>query len=273
MRGSVVVTGASSGIGAATARLLAERGFRAFGTYRRQEDAGPLEAAGAVPVPMDVTDAASIADARRAVEAGAGDRPLVGLVNNAGIPGAGPLELLPLEEFRRVLEVNVLGALAVTQAFLPALRASRGRIIMISSVSGRIPMPFAGPYAASKFALEGMSDSLRRELRPFGVEVVLVQPGAVRTRIWKRVEGIDLQPYRGTPYEPVMDRVREAALRAGSTGLPPDAVAEAVLAALTAARPRTRVPVLPLRGRLRLRLLEALPDRWLDGLIARRAWR
>lgn len=271
--GSVVVTGASSGIGAATARLLVASGFRVFGGHRKPEDAAPLREAGAIPVRLDVTDGASLEATRAAVAEGTDDRPLVGLVNNAGIPGAGPLELIPLEEVRRVLEVNVVGAVAATQAFLPALRRAGGRVVMVSSVSGRIAMPFAGPYAASKFALEAISDSLRRELHPFGVEVVVIQPGAVRTAIWDRVEAMELDRYAGTPYEPLVERTREAALRSGRRGLPPERVAETVLEALTASRPPTRRLVVPWRGALRTRLLERLPDRWLDRMIARRAWR
>lgn len=271
--GAVVVTGASSGIGAATARLLAERGFRVFGGHRAPEDARPLREAGVVPVRLDVTDRAGLEAARRAVEEARDGRPLVGLVNNAGIPGAGPIELVRLEEVRRVLEVNVVGAVAATQTFLPALRRDRGRVVMMSSVSGRIPMPFAGPYAASKFALEAISDSLRRELHPFGVEVVVVQPGAVRTAIWSRVEEMDLGRYAGTPYEPLVRRTREAALRSGRDGLPPEAVAETVWEALTTRRPPTRRLVVRTKGAIRIRLLELLPDRWLDRMIARRAWR
>src|SRR5947209_16873980 len=136
---------------------------------------------------MDVTDTASITRVRGEVERALGTTPLIALVNNAGIPAAGPLELLPLDELRRVLEVNLIGVVAVTQAFLPLLKRARGRIVNISSVSGRVAMPFMGPYAASKFALEAVSDSLRRELLPFGVDVIVVEPGSVQSRIWDKV--------------------------------------------------------------------------------------
>lgn len=273
MRGSVVVTGASSGIGAATARLLAERGFRVFAGYRKPEDAGPLREVGAVPLRLDVTEEESVAAAREEVARGTTGRPLLGLVNNAGIPAAGPLELVPLEELRRALEVNAVGALATTQAFLPSLRENGGRVVMMSSVSGRLPMPFAGPYAASKFALEALSDSLRRELSAFGVDVVVIQPGAIRTAIWEKVEEMDLERYAGTPYAPMVEVTKRAALEAGQRGLSPERVAEAVLEALTAARPPVRRLVVPPTGALRIWLMERLPDRWLDRMIARRAWR
>ena len=269
--GAVVITGASSGIGAAVARDLAGRGFQVFGTVRRPEDAAALEAARVSPVQMDVTDQESIAHARAEVERGLTGRPLVGLVNNAGVPAAGPLELLPLEELRRVLEVNLVGAVAVTQAFLPLLTATRGRIVNISSVSARLPLPFAGPYAASKSGLEAISDSLRRELLPFGVDVIVIEPGSVQTKIWDKVASLDLSRYRGSPYERVLERVRRAALRLGEQGLPATAVARAVARALTARRPQARILVV--RSRVSQRLMELLPDRWMDWLIKRAVWK
>src|SRR5207244_2308319 len=160
----LVGTGAAAGFGAAIARHLAERGFRVFGTVRRAEDEVALARDGVTPVRMDVTDTASIMRARGEVERALGTAPLMALVNNAGIPAAGPLELFPLDELRQILEVNLIGAVAVTQAFLALLKASRGRIVNISSVAGRGALPFLGPYAASKFGLEAISDSLRREL-------------------------------------------------------------------------------------------------------------
>jgi len=253
------------------ARELARQGFGVFGTVRRAEDAAAVTAYGATPVLMDVTDAASIAAARSQVERALSPGSLAGLVNNAGIAGAGPLELIPLEEFRRVLEVNLIGVLAVTQAFLPLLKAARGRIVNVSSVSGRGALPFMGPYAASKFALEGMSDSLRRELLPFGVDVIVVEPGSIRSRIWDKVEALDLTRYRGTPYEPVLDRFRDFALRSGERGLPPERVATVVARVLTARRPPARVLVV--ESRLGQKLTEWLPDRWLDWLVKRRVWR
>jgi len=269
----VVVTGASTGIGAAIARHLAGRrgGFRVFGTVRRAEDEAALERAGVTAVRMDVTDAASIARAREQVERALAGAPLNGLVNNAGIPAAGPLELFPLDELRRVLEVNLIGAVAVTQAFLPLLKASRGRIVNMSSVAGRGALPFLGPYAASKFGLEAISDSLRRELLPFGVRVIVIEPGSFKTAIWSKVEAMDLRRYAGTPYESVLDRFRRAALRGAEQAPPPDKVVRAVWRALNARRPPLRVIVTPHGWLGRIPLW--IPDRWLDWLIWRFLWR
>jgi NAD(P)-dependent dehydrogenase (short-subunit alcohol dehydrogenase family) len=266
-----VVTGASTGIGAAIVRDLAGRGFRAFGTVRRAGDDGALERAGVTPVRMDVTDLESIVRARDEVQRALAGAPLAGLVNNAGIPAAGPLELLPLDELRNVLEVNVIGSVAVTQAFLPLLKASRGRIVNISSVAGLSALPFMGPYAASKSALEAISDSLRRELLPFGVAVIVIEPGSFQSSIWNKVEAMDLSRYAGSAYAGVLDRFRRAALRGAERAPPPDKVVRAVWRALGARRPPLRVIVTP-RGWLD-RLTLWIPDRWLDWLIYRFLWR
>ncbi len=272
MGGGVVVTGASTGIGRETTRRLAANGFQVFGTVRREEDAASLRAEGVTPVHMDVTDAASIASAQDAVRSALGDQPLVGLVNNAGAPAAGPLEFLPLEELRYVLEVNVIGVVAVTQAFLPDLRRARGRIVNMSSVSGRIALPFGGPYAASKFALEALSDSLRRELLGSGVRVILIEPGSIRTPIWDKVTAPGkLERYDDTPYAAALPLVRQQALAGVQKGLPPSTVAEAVLRALTARRPPARIPVI--KRKLRFRLIQLLPDWVLDTFTQRALWR
>ncbi|MBI2615195.1 MAG: SDR family oxidoreductase [Gemmatimonadetes bacterium] len=271
MRGGVVVTGASSGIGRETARTLAAHRFEVFGTVRRSADADALRAEGITPILMDVTDGASIAAGRQAVRMALGERPLVGLVNNAGVPAAGPLEFLPLDQLRHVLEVNVIGVVAVTQAFLPDLRRSRGRIVNLSSISGRIAMPFAGPYSASKFALEAISDSLRRELLAAGVGVIVIEPGSVRTPIWDKIQERDLDRYRDTPYAPLLPLVRNQALAGVKHGLPPQAVADAVLEALTVKRPKARMVVV--RRKLRFRILRLLPDAVLDRLTQRALWR
>src|SRR5437870_11231198 len=205
VNGGVVVTGASTGIGAAIARHLAGRGLRVFGTVRRAEDEIALTRDGVTALQMDVTDTASITRARGEVERALGTTPLIALVNNAGIPAAGPLELFPLDELRRVLEVNLIGVVAVTQAFLSLLKASRGRIVNMSSVAGRGALPFIGPYAASKFSLEAISDSLRRELLPFGVRVIVIEPGSFKTAIWRKVEAMDRRRNAGTPYEGALE--------------------------------------------------------------------
>src|SRR5688500_9161604 len=187
-RGAVVITGASTGIGRACAIDLDGRGFRVFAGVRKDEDGERLrsERPSIEPLRIDVTDAGEIAAARDRVGEEVGERGLAGLVNNAGIAVPGPLEHLPLDEIRRQLEVNVLGQIAVTQAFLPLLRTARGRIVNIGSIGGRVALPLLGPYAGSKHAMEGISDSLRRELRPWGIEVSLVRPGPIATEIWER---------------------------------------------------------------------------------------
>src|SRR5689334_6739039 len=177
MARAILVTGASTGIGRATALELARRGATVYAGVR---DPAAVDGLGLTPVELDVTDAEQVAALSTRLER------LDGLVNNAGIAVTGPLEHLPLDEVRRQLEVNALGQLAVTQACLPALRAARGRIVNMSSISGRVAFPMFGPYAASKFALEAFSDSLRRELRGSGVDVVVIEPGGVTTPIWER---------------------------------------------------------------------------------------
>src|SRR5215468_1069540 len=201
---AVVVTGAAGGIGFATSRLLRERGFRVFGTLLESEDSTRLEQIGATPVRLEVTNAASVQQASRSILDQLGSAPLAGLVNNAGIADGGPLELLDIGAVRHVFEVNVLGLIAITQPFLPKLRESKGRIVNMSSVSGRLAVPFLAPYCASKFAVEAISDSLRRELYPFGVHVVVIQPAVVRTAIWDKAAKQDVERYRGTVYEPVI---------------------------------------------------------------------
>jgi NAD(P)-dependent dehydrogenase (short-subunit alcohol dehydrogenase family) len=267
MRGGIVVTGASTGIGAAIADRLSAASYLVFGTVRRPDDAAALERIGAVAVRMDVTDGESIRAARNKIERQLGTEPLVGVVNNAGIAAAGPLEHLPLDELRRVLEVNVVGLVGVTQAFLPALRRSRGCVINIGSVSGRVAMPFSGPYAASKSAVEAISDSLRRELLPSGIRVVLIQSGSINTPLWDKVDRMDLDQYRETAYATLLPIVRERAVKSGQHSLPADRVAAAVLTALTASRPPTRMLVV--RRPLATRLLRVLPDRWVDRRVAK----
>src|ERR687896_427342 len=181
--GTVLVTGASSGIGEATSLHLRELGFDSVAAVRKDDDAERLATSGLRTVRMDVTDADSIAAARAEL----GDGPLAGLVNNAGIAVAAPLEFLPLDQLRHQLEINLVGQLAVTQAFLPALRAARGRIVNMSSIGGRMALPLAGAHNAAKIAPGGGGDALRMELKG-AVEVILVEPGGVKTPIWAKGE-------------------------------------------------------------------------------------
>ncbi|UCF68593.1 MAG: SDR family oxidoreductase [Acidobacteriota bacterium] len=269
-RKTVLITGTSSGIGLAAAERLATAGYRVFGTVRREQDAGPLERAGGEPVLMDVTDAESIEAARHVVEQRLDGRPLAGLINNAGIATGGPWELVPLERVRSLFDVNFFGVVAVTKAFLPALRAARARIVMISSISGRLAGPFMGPYASSKFALEAFSDSLRRELAPHGVEIVVIQPGPITTPIWAKArEQASHRLERGV-YEAALSEFQRQVERAVQTALPASDVAEEALRALEARRPPTRLLVA--HKATLLRLFSFLPDRWMDRLISAR-WR
>ncbi len=255
-RGAVVVTGASTGIGAACARSLDRLGFRVFAGVRRPEDGEALARQASqrlTPLLLDVTDGASIAAATEVVAQAVGGAGLAGLVNNAGIAVAAPLEFAPLDEVRRQLEVNTIGPLAVTQAFLPLLRAGHGRIVNVGSIGGLVASPFTGPYSASKFALEALTDSLRMELRPWGLHVCIVAPGVVATPIWAKSVAVADQLLQALPreahelYGAAMDAVRTNAMRTAQSGagIAPEAVARAVAHALTARRPKTRYLVGP----------------------------
>jgi NAD(P)-dependent dehydrogenase (short-subunit alcohol dehydrogenase family) len=273
-RGTVVVTGASTGIGEATALHLRELGFDVLAGVRKDEDAERLRAAGTRPLKLDVTDPDSIASAREETEAATNGR-LAGLVNNAGIAIAAPLEYIPIDQLRLQLEVNLIGQVAVTQALLPMLRAARGRIVNVSSIGGRVALPLAGPYAASKFALEAVSDSLRRELRHLGVDVVVVEPGGVKTPIWKKGNAAADQMLDDAPPDAVeLYGGIAAAIRAETVkieqerGLPPSAVAEVVGRAFTARKPKTRY-VVGRDAKVRAAMAKRLPDRAMDALIGR----
>jgi NAD(P)-dependent dehydrogenase (short-subunit alcohol dehydrogenase family) len=279
-RGAVLITGASTGIGHASALHLASLGFKVFAGVRREEDAARLRAAGngsIEPLHIDVTDQGSIQRAAETVRGSVDGGGLAGLVNNAGIAVPGPLEYLPIEEFRRQMEVNLVGQVAVTQAFLPMLRTARGRIVNIGSIGGRVALPLLGPYAASKHAMEGLSDSLRRELRPSGIEVSLVRPGPIATEIWERGnttadELLARMPGVETHYGPAIAASRAWASERAGEAVAPSVVAAVVGDALTADKPRTRYLVGP-RAKLLVRLREILPDRWFDALIERLASR
>jgi NAD(P)-dependent dehydrogenase (short-subunit alcohol dehydrogenase family) len=273
-RGTVVVTGASTGIGEATALHLRELGFDVLAGVRKDEDAERLREAGPRPLKCDVTEDQSIAAARAEVEEACGGR-LAGLVNNAGIAVAAPLEYIPIDKLRHQLEVNLIGQVAVTQALLPMLRAARGRIVNVSSIGGRVALPLAGPYAASKFALEAVSDSLRRELRHLGVEVVVVEPGGVKTPIWQKGNAAAAEMLEDAPpeamelYGRIVQAVRAETVKIEQErGLPPSAVAEVVGNALTARKPKTRY-VVGRDAKIRAAMAKRLPDRAMDALIGR----
>ena len=260
---TVLVTGASTGIGAACATRLARRGWRVLAGVRNAGDAPD----GAEEVLLDVTDEHDVAALRERV----GE--LHGLVNNAGVALAGPLEVVPIDELRRQLDVNVVGQVAVTQAVLPALRRGRGRIVLMGSIAGRSALPFLAPYAASKHALEAIADALRVELAPFGIGVTIVEPGTIRTPIWtKSAERADemIERVDADVLGLYADRValfRKLALKGGARGASADDVAKVVEEALTSPQPRTRVLV----GRdAKLRAqFERLPDRVRDRVYHR----
>jgi len=243
---SIVVTGASTGIGAATVGELVRRGFRVWASVRSEDAADRLlgEYSERVRVlRFDVTDGEAVAAAGELVRA---DGPLHGLVNNAGLALPGPLEFLPLAALREQLEVNLLGQLAVTQAMLPALRAGPGRIVMVGSIGGRIAAPMLGAYHISKFGLVGLTDTLRAELAPWRIPVILVEPGAIATPIWSRgaANGDRLQeqmPARARAlYAAQINQARKNATRSARDGLPPEAAAAVIVRALTEPRPRPR---------------------------------
>jgi NAD(P)-dependent dehydrogenase (short-subunit alcohol dehydrogenase family) len=275
-RGAVVVTGSSTGIGRACALALAEAGFHVFAGVRKPEDGEALASAASgelEPLALDVIDGDSIAAAAERVREATGGR-LAGLVNNAGVVVPGPVEGVELDELRRQLEVNVVGQVAVSQAFLPMIRAARGRVVLMSSIGGRMSLPYLSPYNASKYALEAIGDSLRQEMRQFGVEVAIIEPGSVATPFWDKglaeapKARAALDPELGRIYAEELDRVEAASAKTAARGVPPERVADAVLEALTAKRPKTRY-VVGTDAKIQAQIRRLLPDRLIDRLIAR----
>jgi NAD(P)-dependent dehydrogenase (short-subunit alcohol dehydrogenase family) len=274
---AAVVTGVSSGIGEAIAADLVRRGWRVFGTVRRPEDGERLKSAlgaGFSPVLVDVTDAAALQAAAATVASALAGEPLAGLVCNAGISLPGPLLEQPLAELDRQWQINVLGLVATVQAFAPLAGARAdfagrpGRIVTMSSVSGKLAWPFVGGYAASKHAVEAVSHALRRELMPFGVDVVIVGPGPIATPIWeKSAAAVDRERYRSTFYGPLIERFEKAVMTHAKAALPAEAVAEVVHKALTLPKPRTRYTVTRAPF-LSWTLPRLLPDRLIDRLAA-----
>jgi NAD(P)-dependent dehydrogenase (short-subunit alcohol dehydrogenase family) len=276
--GAVVVTGASTGIGRAIALLLDRNGYRVFAGVRKEADAEKLAADASdrlTPITIDVTDERSIAGAREIVEGTLGDEGLVGLVNNAGVGGGGPVEFMPIEDFRNTLEVNLVGQVAVTQAFLRLVRKAKGTIVFMASIGGRISSPFMSPYSASKFGIEAVGDSLRREVSPWGIDVVVVEPGSIATEIWSkgaetmRDRVAEMPEEARRLYGPQLARFGKSFLEdTGGRGIPPEKVGEVVHKAIQSDRPKTRYLV-GTDAKVAARLSGALPDRIFDRMLSR----
>jgi len=271
----VVITGASTGIGAGCAIGCAQQGMTGFAGVRDPRAGEALQAKGGaaiIPLQLDVTDGESIKHAAEQVKQHVGEAGLAGLINNAGIAIGSPLEVIPLPQLRKQLEVNVIGQIAVTQAFLPLLRQAHGRIINMGSIAGRGTIPMMGPYSASKFAMEALTDALRLELYPWGIDVSIIEPGAIATPIWDKSLNSALDVEKDMPaegkrlYEEAARRVREAVQETAQRAIPVDAVVRAVLHALTAPRPKTRYLV-GTDAKIRAIMAKWLPDRMQDWIL------
>ncbi len=272
---TVLITGASTGIGRAAALRLDGAGWRVFAGVRRKEDAEALRTAGSerlAPLILDVTDAGQIAAAAERIDADADGR-LDGLVNNAGVAIPSPLETMPIDDFRRQLEVNLTGQLAVTQALLPALRVARGRIVFISSIGGRIAFPLTGAYHTAKFGIEAVGDVFRQELRPWGISVSIVEPGSIDTPIWERGERTadevgERSPQRDALYGKAIESYRGVVRKLAERGIPPQKVAAVIEHALSAGRPRSRYLV-GIDAKVQARIKPFIPTPLFDRIVAR----
>ena len=270
----VVITGASTGIGAGCAIGCAQQGMTVFAGVRdlRAGEALQAKEGAIIPLQLDVTDDESIKRAADTVRQRVGGAGLAGLINNAGIAIGSPLEVIPLSQLRKQLEVNVIGQIAVTQAFLPFLRQAQGRIVNMGSIAGRGTIPMMGPYSASKFAMEALTDALRLELYPWGIHVSIIEPGAIATPIWDKSLNAALDVEKDMPagakllYEKAARQVREVVQEAAQRAIPVDAVVQAVLHALTAPRPKTRYLV-GTDAKLRAFMAKWLPDRMQDWIL------
>ncbi len=275
----VVVTGASSGIGLAACRLLCQNGYYVFGSVRRKDDADRLQSGlgdNFSPLLFDVTDRPAIQKAQQTVRKRLGTAGLTALINNAGIAVSGVLQHMDPDDFKRQFDVNLFGVLSVTQAFLPLLGAEKdcphppGKIINIGSVSGQIAYPFIGPYVASKFALEGFSHSLRRELLLYGIDVILIAPGSVRTPIWDKESATHIpEKYLNSAYGKALKRFQREFIKAGQSGLPPQAIAERILKIIEKRRPAVRHAVVGKKFTRWIIPRYLMCARMLDGLISK----
>jgi short-subunit dehydrogenase len=273
---AVVITGVSTGIGQATAKILANTGYHVFGSVRKKEDAENLQDQlhnNFTPLIFDVTNETAVkAGAEIVKNSLGGNDQLVALINNAGISSGGPILHLDLESIRNVLEVNVIGVISATKAFATLLGAYKGaktagKIINLSSVSGKIALPFMGPYAASKFALEGISDSLRRELLLYGIDVVLVEPGPIKTPIWDKAPEPQNSPFRGTDYEPALREFYVKFVKKGQDGMPVEAVGQLIKTIIEKKKVKTRYIIT--KNKISNYYIPAiLPERIVDKKIA-----
>lgn len=273
---SFVVTGASTGIGRATALALDRSGYRVFAGVRQAAAGDALRAEASdrlEPVILDVTDEGNVAAVKDHVADVVGDAGLAGLMNNAGIAVSGPLEFVPLADLRRQLEVNAIAQVTVTQAFLPLLRKGRGRIVFTGSTSGFLTLPLMGPYAMSKYAIEAMADALRVELRPWGIHVAVLQLGVIKTPIWEKgLSAGDLLVEESSPelmqlYGPVISRFRDIAVDLAPRGTAPKDAARVAVRAFTSRRPKARY-LMGKNSRLE-RILSHLPTRLRDRVLAK----
>jgi NAD(P)-dependent dehydrogenase (short-subunit alcohol dehydrogenase family) len=272
---SVLVTGASTGIGRATALRLDADGWRVFAGIRDPADGESLKADASerlLPVTLDVTEPEQIAAAAELIERKS-EGGLDGLVNNAGVAVPGPLETIPLDDLRHQLEVNLVAYVAVTQAMLPQIRRAKGRIVFLASIGGRIAFPFGGPYHASKFATEAIGDVFRQELRPWGIEVAIIEPGSIDTPIWDRgqrkAEEVEAKsPNTNLLYGAALDKFRKVIEDTAERGIPPEKVAKAIAHALDSKRPKTRYLV-GLDAQVQARLQPFIPTRLFDRIVAR----
>jgi NAD(P)-dependent dehydrogenase (short-subunit alcohol dehydrogenase family) len=275
--GAVVVTGASTGIGRATALLLDGKGYRVYAGTRKEADAESLakEASDRLtPITIDVTDDSSISAAREKVQGAVGEDGLVGLVNNAGVGGGGPIEFMSLDSFRDTLEVNLVGQIAVTQAFLPLIRSAKGTIVFIASIGGRIATPFLSPYNTSKFGVEALGESLRAELKPWNIDVAVVEPGSIDTQIWAKgadtaAEQIkDLSPDGQCLYGRQLTRFGEVLTETADRGISPEKVAKVIHKAIRSDKPRHRYLV-GTDAKVAARLKGNLPERTFSRMLGR----
>ncbi len=275
--GAVLVTGTSSGMGKACALRLVRAGYVVFAGVRQERDAQTLKQAGSsrlIPVILDVTDEHTIAAAVSLIRETVGDAGLVGLVNNAGVAVTAPMEVVPLEELRRRFDINVFGQVAVIQAFLPLIRQARGRILNVSSVGGKVTIPFNGAFCSSKYALESISDALRMELLPWGIHVIVIEPGSIRTAAGDKLDADSEAMLKrfsasGTKlYAQAYRAFVQSLLKIEEEGVGPEVMAEIALRALTARTPRKRYPVGP-KSRLLPLLATFLPTNALDAFRTR----